>query len=616
MQYAKYFVLGSLLFCQQLTAEVITYSWPVTAPVSNKYQVKIIHNRERIEPITLYSEPMLEQGPDGDGVTGIVEDRSMSYVPFAFDEEVQVEATKLYGSEARRVEISPLSYGITPVFFDSRTVRFNLSPEHNPAYISVNFISEDNQDAGSNGAINVKHGLLLFADKPETGAPDLALPGVVDYTTASREQIENADLIYFPTGDHRVSEKFGRINNDVGTDARIFLQRDGQQIYLAPGAIVRGSIDAQGHNGIKISGRGLITGEDFYWHYFQDPNSRKGKTAFLDFMGSHDSSFDGFIVVNPTHHTMPSGRNSHIKNIKIIGWASNHDGVRPSAGSLVEEVFIKTSDDLDYARSPHVFKNSVIWPMRNGAFGMLGWNNLGTGFAKYNDIRFIHSEWDIPASRKRNTGIIGSVLNQGIFLEQNTVENIYAEWGTGMLANISIQYADNADPEPVNGSWGELKDFTFKNIILEGTFKNSGNRLVKNQIKGFEKDGIKATIHDFNFINVVAGSTLVTNANADQFFDIDPNTTYNINFTTEGDIFTVSTQHNAGGRLSPAGNLPTPSGMHRYINIIPDVGKTIADVKVDGMSIGARQLVYLPSVSADHLVEVTFSNGDKTYGER
>ncbi|MCM2681379.1 Ig-like domain-containing protein [Echinimonas agarilytica] len=610
--------LCSLLFLASAGAEVVTYPWPETAPESARYEVNIYQDCEQYQPRTLYSEPQLEQGPDGDGVTGLIEDRSLSYTPFSVTGEVLVEATKLYGSEAQRVEISPLSYGILPEYFDGRTVRFTLPDNLDPAYISVNFISADNKDAGNLNAVNVKHGLVIFADAPESNVPDLNQAGVVDFSIGTRQQIENADVIYFPAGDHDLRQKFGRIDNAVGTDARLFLQRNGQQIYFAPGAYVRGSIDANRYNNIRVTGRGVISGGDFYWHYFQDPNTSKGKTAYLDFTGSNDSEFEGFIIENPTHHTMPSGLNSTIRNIKIIGWASNHDGVRPGGGSLVEKVFIKTSDDLDYARDPHVFKDSVIWPMRNGAFGMLGWNNLGTGFTEYDNIRFIHSEWDIPADEKRNTGMIGSVLNQGIFLEQNTLENVYAEFGAGMIANISIEFeqqSDAAKNQPVNGSWGELKDFTFKNILMELPFQNSGRELVKNQLKGFEKDGAKATIHDFDFINIIAGDTVVTNANASDYFDIDPNTTYNINFTTEGNIYTVFSSANAGGILSPAGNLPTPEGMDRYINIVPDAGYRIADVQIDGQSVGAKQLVLLKNVQRDYNVTVHFEAGQSSDGE-
>lgn len=617
MKYLRFlFVIFTFLASAPAYAAVTLYPWPTNAPISDKYAVNVYQNNvdcERYSPPALYSEPVLTQGPDGDGVTGLFEDRSLTYVPFSFDGTIEVEVTKLFGTAATHVEVSPKSYGIEPSYFNGTTVRFALDHLHKPAYISVNFVTADNQDPNNNGAISIKHGVIIFADEHETGAPDLSQ--AVNYVDASRSEIENAALLYFPAGDHRLIEKFDRVNGEPGTDARIYIKNNNQQIYLAPGAIVRGSIDADGHDNLKVFGRGIFTGEDFYWHYFQEPGSAKGKTAFLAFSGSHDTEFYDFIVVNPTHHTMPSGQNNTIKNVKIIGWASNHDGIRPSSGSTVSEMFIKTSDDLDYARGPHSFTDSVIWPMRNGAFGQLGWNNLGTGFTTYQNIRFINSEWDMSADQKGNAGIIGSVLTAGVSLTDNLIENIYAEWGTGLLCNLSIHYnANKGWQTPVSGSWGEIKDFTFRNIIFESEFQNSGGVLTKSKIAGFERDGSKATVHDINFINVIAGNKLITDANKDTYFDIDTNTTSNINFTTQGNIYTVTATANAGGTLRPSGAIPTPEGMDRYISVIPDAGNRIIDVVVDGDSIGRRQNIYLPNISADHTVNVTFAAGTDHFG--
>lgn len=620
----KALILLFLTICITLSAraEVIDYPWPQTAPVSDKYSVRLEQGGAWFYPLALYSEPQLEQGPDGDGVTSLHEDRSMTYVPFAFTGDVRVEVHKLHGGPARRVEIVPRAFGIEPDWFDGRTVHFTLPGHVDPAYISINFVSseaadKDNVDANNNGAVAVRHGLVLFADRPEENVPDLGQDGAVNYVTASREEIENANFLYFPAGDHHLGDKFGRVDDEPGTDARIYLKQNGMEIYLQAGAIVRGSIDAGGHDDIRLHGRGLISGEDFYWHYFQEPGSAKGKVAFLNFKGCDDCSFDGFMVVNPTHHTMPSGNRTHTRNVKIIGWASNQDGIRPGDDSLGEKLFIKTSDDLNYARNPgQVLRHSVVWPMRNGALGMLGWNNLGSGGTEFQDIYVIHSEWDLDAADKRNTGILGSVLNQGVDQADTRVENIYGEWGMGMLSNISITFDSKKLPRQPDGQtgWGELTGFTFRNIILEAPFQNSGAVPVRNQLRGFEYNGAKATLRDFRFINVVAGNTLVTKENAGQFFDIDTETTSNITFGTEGAIYHVTVTAGVGGRVRPDGRVPTPAGMNRYLAIIADEGKCIRNVKVDGQDLGRRQNVFFPDISSDHTVEVTFAEGPDTFG--
>ena len=258
------FLLLATCVTLSVRADVVIYPWPLTASISDRYSVRLEQGGEWFYPMALYSEPQLEQGPDGDGVTGLHEDRSMTYLPFAFTGDVRVEARKLHGGPARRVEIVPRAFGIEPQYFDGRTVHFTLPGHVDPAYISINFVTsetadEDNVDANNNGAVAVRHGLVLFADRPEENAPDLEQEGAVNYVTASREEIENADFLHFPAGDHHLGEKFSRVDDEPGTDTRIYLKKDGTEIYLQPGAIVRGSIDGGGHDGIRLHGCLLYT---------------------------------------------------------------------------------------------------------------------------------------------------------------------------------------------------------------------------------------------------------------------------------------------------------------------------------------------------------------------
>ncbi|WNJ19121.1 carbohydrate-binding protein [Pontibacter sp. G13] len=584
---------------------VTTYNWPSSADQSNKYSVKVYADCNSYDLFTHYSTPNLDQsGPDGDGVTGVLENRSMSFVQFAFTGEVEMEVTKLYGTAAQRVEISPKTFGIEPTYFDGTTVRFRINRNMVPCYISVNFVAADNKDSDNSGGFDILNGLMIFGDAPETNAPSQSGSGTVVWSnSATASQIQQADLIYFPPGDHDLSDKF---TDPVGGDGRLFLTKPNQEVYVAGGAIVRGSIDGNAYDGVKLYGRGIVTGQDRPWHYYQDGGK---KVAYLDFRGCDNFVAEGIVIENPTHHTIPSATNTTIRNLKIIGWASNHDGVRPGSGSLVEEVFIKTSDDYDYARDPHTFRNSVVWPMRNGATGQLGWNNLGTGFAAYKNIYVIHAEWN---SFNRNRGFIGSVLEQGTNMQKDTIMNLYGENYMSLLANITMEN-EPSDPFDPNNP-GLIKEFYFKNIILENKFQAANGNTIKNPLRGFTKNGATAEVRDIEFVNLVLGNTIVTNSNKGQFFDIDPATTSNITFTTEGNIYDITTSANAGGAISPSGTVPTPAGMDRYITVIPDSGNKIADVKVDGVSVGRQQNIFFPDISANHTVEVVFASGADYFG--
>ena len=120
-------------------------------------------------------------------------DRTFNFCQFEFTDEITVEATKIYGTTASRVEIQPKAYGINPFYFDGRTVKFKLKHQPNrPNYISINFVANDNLDAQPlGGQMAVKHGLVLFADKPEVYKPDTTAVGTVFYS----DQTDSATIV-------------------------------------------------------------------------------------------------------------------------------------------------------------------------------------------------------------------------------------------------------------------------------------------------------------------------------------------------------------------------------------------------------------------------------------
>ncbi len=594
----KLLVLVSLVCTTILQAQIVNYPWPSTAQVSDKYSVKAWKDGQEVQLFTHYSEPNLKVGPDGTGVTGNIKGRSLSYVPFAFSGEIDVEVTKLYGSASPRVDIQPKAFGLQPYYFDGKKVRFKLKHQPNkPTYISVLFFGADNEQSNGSAGKDIKNGLVLFGDLPEIRMPDPNGPGVVKYSATA--DLSNASVIYFEPGDYNLKDKFA--------DGVLRLTRNGQQVYAAGGAFIRGAVHGTSKDDVSVFGRGIFTGADMVWHEIR--TAAGIKDAFMNFMGSDRCQFEGVTVVNPTHHTWPSSSNNIYRNIKIIGWASNHDGVRPAGGSLIDQVFIKTHDDYDYARDPHVFRNSVVWPMQNGSVGQLGWNNLGVGKTTIENLYVINPEWrDI---NKRNIAVLGSVLQQGADLANDTLRNVYAEDNMIALIHLTMLY-DRADPL-IASDPGELKNFYFKNIIVEKPFIGPDGKLYKNKIGGYESGGIKGTVHDITFVNLIAGNQVVTQANAAQYFDIDPATTYNIVFKQEGEIYSLQTSATAGGQLSPSGTVPTPAGMDRAINILPNAGYRIKNVVVDGQSKGRLQSYVFEDIQASHTLFVEFEAAANDY---
>lgn len=70
--------------------------------------------------------------------------------------------------------------------------------------------------------------------------------------------------------------------------------------------------------------------------------------------------------------------------------------------------------------------------------------------------------------------------------------------------------------------------------------------------------------------------------------------------------WTLSASAGAGGRITPAGKLSVLQGSDKAFSIVPDEGCRIADVRVDGESVGAVSDYMFRSVRKSHTIEALF----------
>jgi len=145
-------------------------------------------------------------------------------------------------------------------------------------------------------------GLLLFADPPETDIPDAGDPKVR----------------FFGPGVHRTG---------------VIELKDGETLYLAPGAVVEGGISLKRAKNVRILGRGILCGDAWGWRAGPQPHM-----AMLN--ESENIRIEGIVLL--------ACRNVAIRNVKICGGKNlNDDGLNPCSSSdvLIEDCFIRTQDD-------------------------------------------------------------------------------------------------------------------------------------------------------------------------------------------------------------------------------------------------------------------------------
>jgi len=154
------------------------------------------------------------------------------------------------------------------------------------------------------------HALHLFASAPEQGVPAPDAPGVQ----------------YFGPGVHR-----------PGT---ITLESN-QMVYVAPGAVVYGSIHATGAQNIAVRGRGVLD---------QSPFERGGGGGAIRFSDCRDVVVEGVVMRDPDVWccSLFGCRGARIEDVKLVGlWRYNADGIDicNSQDVTVRDCFVRSFDD-------------------------------------------------------------------------------------------------------------------------------------------------------------------------------------------------------------------------------------------------------------------------------
>ena len=77
--------------------------------------------------------------------------------------------------------------------------------------------------------------------------------------------------------------------------------------------------------------------------------------------------------------------------------------------------------------------------------------------------------------------------------------------------------------------------------------------------------------------------------------------------------YTIKATAGTGGSISPSGNVSVREGADQTFTITPDKGYAVANVKIDGKSIGAVKSYTFENVRRTHTIEVIFMKDLETY---
>ena len=277
--------LGALLgLCAPLRAEVVVYPAPSEEVRSPDYEVWADGQKVDVYTARTLDAPFAGQQWDFGG----------PYSFASFDTSGPVEVRVVSKRSLRQTVIQPQSSGVRLEIESDHALVLTLD---GPRKLSI-------EPDGKRGP------LLLFANPPETNPP----------------QPDDPSVIYFGPGTHQA----GAIA--VG---------DGQTLYLAGGAVVKGAVVARGTN-MRICGRGILDGSDYEW--------RKGPHHVTVGIYGTNVEVSGITIRGSSHWTIvPQGsRQVTIRNVKLCNSrVQNDDGINPcnSQDVLITDCFIRSDDD-------------------------------------------------------------------------------------------------------------------------------------------------------------------------------------------------------------------------------------------------------------------------------
>ena len=156
---------------------------------------------------------------------------------------------------------------------------------------------------------------------------------------------------------------------------------------------------------------------------------------------------------------------------------------------------------------------------------------------------------------------------------------------------------------PTTASWTVATPYTITATASSGgTISPSGSVSVAS---GEDKTFIIAPNTGYYISDVVVDGTSVGAVATHTFINVTSNHTIAASFSTFS--YTITATAGSGGSISPSGSVSVNYGATQTFTITPNTGYNVADVKIDGSSVGVVTTYTFANVTTNHTIAATFT---------
>jgi hypothetical protein len=416
---------------------------------SEHYRVRV-EQVDRSEPAFCYRTRSIWHHEFPDAWCAQFFPRENHWVAFSFTGKVTVVVEPLQ-VRVSGVEIRPDPEGVK-ASVQSGTVRVEIT---RPGQYYVLIRAEDDPRH------DFDYPLFVFADPPETEVPIAGASGV---------------------------HHFGPGVHDIGFQYPV---KAGETVYLAGGALVKGSLYCEGA-GVKILGRGILSDRKLMLERVESALAEKAAGRANPWDLNHDRMYDekwatiygdrdgdgarieGITVIeSPFYMIRTHGAGSVFRNLKLMGDLYNNNGIVAGPDHRILDCFFKVEDDVFCWMAPvSETRNCVIWKQDNATMVQLGY---GYGYATRGHV--FADNWvimDTTTVQVMARGLFGLAASTGTMFTDCRIENLKV-WGD-VLNLLAIDNWDRPTPWAARPA-GEVRlrpvELHFRNVEITGTERGS-----------------------------------------------------------------------------------------------------------------------------------------------